>query len=100
MNTATYIVAGVALAGCLFFYLLLRGGEQIDRGTREVFGTTEPPDTRPAGTSHVTVLSEYEEHVRREARKRRPCPTCSWPSRHTVGMVCQTCGTDYSGDAS
>jgi hypothetical protein len=24
------------------------------------------------------------------------CPTCSWPSRETVGMVCQTCGTDYS----
>lgn len=24
-----------------------------------------------------------------------PCPTCSGPIRHTVGMVCQTCGTDY-----
>lgn len=24
-----------------------------------------------------------------------PCPTCSGPSRETVGMVCQTCGTDY-----
>jgi hypothetical protein len=23
------------------------------------------------------------------------CPTCSWPSRETVGMVCQTCGKDY-----
>lgn len=23
------------------------------------------------------------------------CPTCSWPSRETVGMVCQSCGTDY-----
>jgi hypothetical protein len=29
---------------------------------------------------------------------RLPCPTCSWPSRETVGMVCQTCGTDYSTD--
>ncbi len=27
----------------------------------------------------------------------RECPTCSWPSRETVGMVCQTCGTDYGG---
>lgn len=71
MNTATFIVAGVALAGCVFFYLLLRGGEQIDRGTREVFGTTDRPDTSAAGTSHVTVLSEYEEHARREADKRR-----------------------------
>ena len=26
---------------------------------------------------------------------RLPCPTCSGPSRETVGMVCQTCGTDY-----
>jgi hypothetical protein len=24
-----------------------------------------------------------------------PCPTCSWPQRSTVGMVCQTCGRDY-----
>lgn len=24
-----------------------------------------------------------------------PCPTCSGPVRETVGMVCQTCGTDY-----
>jgi hypothetical protein len=29
------------------------------------------------------------------AAPRRPCPTCSGPSRETVGMVCQTCGTDY-----
>jgi len=25
-----------------------------------------------------------------------PCPTCSGPIRETVGMVCQTCGTDYN----
>lgn len=25
-----------------------------------------------------------------------PCPTCSGPIRETVGMVCQTCGTDYA----
>lgn len=27
-----------------------------------------------------------------------PCPTCSGPSRETVGMVCQTCGADYGSD--
>jgi hypothetical protein len=27
---------------------------------------------------------------------RLACPTCSGPVRETVGMVCQTCGTDYS----
>jgi len=26
---------------------------------------------------------------------REECPTCSWPVRETVGLVCQTCGTDY-----
>jgi hypothetical protein len=25
-----------------------------------------------------------------------PCPTCSGPVRETVGMVCQSCGTDYA----
>lgn len=25
-----------------------------------------------------------------------PCPTCTGPTRETVGMICQTCGTDYS----
>jgi hypothetical protein len=28
----------------------------------------------------------------------RACPTCSGPTRETVGMVCQTCGTDYAPD--
>jgi hypothetical protein len=28
------------------------------------------------------------------------CPTCqTGPSRETVDMVCQTCGTDYAPDA-
>jgi hypothetical protein len=27
------------------------------------------------------------------------CPTCMGPSRETVGMVCQTCGTDYAPEA-
>ncbi len=30
-----------------------------------------------------------------DAARRRWCPTCSGPIRETVGMVCQTCGTDY-----
>lgn len=28
-----------------------------------------------------------------------PCPTCSGPVRVTVGMVCQTCGTDYAPES-
>lgn len=30
-----------------------------------------------------------------ELQAARPCPTCSGPTRETVGMVCQTCGIDY-----
>lgn len=30
------------------------------------------------------------------AERLRACPTCSGPVRETVGMVCQTCGTDYA----
>lgn len=33
--------------------------------------------------------------VRRWLPKPIPCPTCTGPVRETVGMVCQTCGTDY-----
>lgn len=29
----------------------------------------------------------------------KACPTCSFPGRETVGLVCQTCGTDYSRPA-
>jgi hypothetical protein len=29
------------------------------------------------------------------SRNDGPCPTCSGTVRETVGMVCQTCGTDY-----
>lgn len=28
----------------------------------------------------------------------RPCPACQGGRRETVGMVCQTCGTDYARD--
>jgi hypothetical protein len=28
-----------------------------------------------------------------------PCPTCTGRLRETVGMVCQTCGTDYGPTA-
>lgn len=27
------------------------------------------------------------------------CPTCTGPTRQTVGMVCPTCGTDYAAEA-
>lgn len=36
--------------------------------------------------------------ARKRAQEQRPCPTCSGPTRETVGMICQTCGTDYAPD--
>jgi DNA-binding CsgD family transcriptional regulator len=43
-------------------------------------------------TDEVRALAE--EAARRLADD--PCPTCTGPLRETVGMICQTCGTDYS----
>lgn len=49
----------------------------------------------------VNYEHDEETHVfrgdgRRAAWVPAPCPTCSGPVRETVGMVCQTCGTDYA----
>lgn len=41
------------------------------------------------------VLPEHAVPSFAAARWVEPCPTCSGPTRRTVGMVCQTCGTDY-----
>ena len=35
-----------------------------------------------------------------DACRRKWCPTCSGPSRETVGMVCRTCGADYGSAAA
>src|SRR5690606_9468988 len=48
------------------------------------------PDQRPS-------LDQLLWDVRRLRRgKSVACPTCAWPRRETVGLVCQTCGTDYN----
>ena len=41
-------------------------------------------------------LGRFTPHDATPALVAPPCPTCSGPVRETVGMVCQTCGTDYS----
>lgn len=43
----------------------------------------------------VVVPAEVARPSFAAARWVEPCPTCSGPTRETVGMVCQTCGTDY-----
>ena len=48
----------------------------------------------------VTPNTDYNDGYNRalEDAKRAldgPCPTCRGPIRETVGLVCQTCGTDY-----
>lgn len=72
MNAASWVLLGLALAaGAALFYALVRGGEAIDRGTREVFGTDDAPDTRAAGFLNVTVLDEWDAQRRREQATRR-----------------------------
>lgn len=39
----------------------------------------------------LRIHESYDGTIRKEA-----CKTCTVPPRETVGMVCQTCGTDYS----
>lgn len=36
----------------------------------------------------------------RATEQSQPCPTCTGPTRETVNLVCQTCGTDYGAPAT
>lgn len=47
----------------------------------------------PTNTGVAYGYREAANRIRRALRA--GCPTCSGPVRETVGMVCQTCGTDY-----
>lgn len=52
---------------------------------------------RSAWTAPHRLARADDPDLRRSATA--PCPTCTWPRRDTVGMVCQTCGTDYGTTA-
>lgn len=54
--------------------------------------------TEPDGTQHHRMA--VNGRVLSEGPILDPCPTCSGPSRETVGLVCQTCGTDYGTAAA
>jgi len=43
-----------------------------------------------------STISESGNSIDNTDTQEHPCPTCSGPIRETVGMVCQTCGTDYN----
>lgn len=45
--------------------------------------------------TEVDGLAEHDKQLGERVAD-LPCPTCTGPVRETVGMVCQTCGTDYS----
>ena len=42
------------------------------------------------------TISESGNSIDNTDTQEHPCPTCTGPIRETVGMVCQTCGTDYN----
>lgn len=62
---------------------------------------TQPPDIEH-GISHrpddelVGVMDDPALAERIAWLLTHTCPTCMGPSRETVAMVCQTCGTDYA----
>jgi hypothetical protein len=70
----------------------------LDEEVCEAFAETDPELLRAELVQVMAVAGNWIEHIdRRESVTRpKPCPTCSWPSRETVGLVCQTCGRDYS----
>ena len=43
-----------------------------------------------------STISESGNSIDNTDTQEHPCPTCTGPTRETVGMVCQTCGTDYN----
>lgn len=59
-------------------------------------------DGRSPAKWSVTVeeFKRLADAVARREELLKPCPTCSGPARETVGMVCQTCGTDYAAGSS
>lgn len=71
MTATVVLILVCAVTLAVLGYLLWRGDEQINDANRGAFGTTDPPDTSAAGTSHVTVISEYLDHAKSEADKRR-----------------------------
>lgn len=56
-------------------------------------------ELRRSGDGYPAVVKERTV-LRSEWLDPEPCPTCTGPTRETVGMVCQTCGTDYSADGA
>lgn len=57
-----------------------------------------PQEGAEAADAATAPLEEAIADLRQRLRQAR-CPTCSGPTRETVGMVCQTCGTDHGPPA-
>ncbi len=66
----------------------LRDGSQLEPDG-EVYVRAHARAEGPNGTVVSRLVGPWE------PTKQAPCPTCSGLIRETVGMVCQTCGTDY-----
>lgn len=60
-------------------------------------GTAGHAQSAAAGPESPAVGAEPGETITGAQRgaQAADCPTCSGPIRETVGMICQTCGTDY-----
>ena len=68
----------------------------IDRATKSEAAIARVREFRMTVTPNTDYNDGYNRAL--EDAKRAldgPCPTCRGPIRETVGLVCQTCGTDY-----
>ena len=60
----------------------------------EVRALCERAEKNSFGDELVDIHDIYA-ILNREPTPDAPCPTCAFPRRETVGLVCQTCGRDY-----
>lgn len=92
--------AGLTRAAPLIAAQALRQAADVllDEDRLEPFGHDDRCGYGPPGTCDCQRGEAYRWLVGR-ANGLAACPTCSGPTRETVGMVCQTCGTDYAPDA-
>jgi len=58
-----------------------------------VFKGRGEPDEGASAADHIA--GELLAILNGEPTSDAPCPTCAFPRRETVGLVCQTCGRDY-----
>lgn len=73
-----------------------RRAQDAESAIRRVRDVCEDKYVGPSTTYGEGFQNGYNDALYRVLRALNAlCPICSGPIRETVGLVCQTCGTDY-----